>query len=231
MRQTILPVRCLVCLTPVEQQGTLCATCWPQLNFISQPYCVRCGLTFEYKVGAQSLCVFCSQKNPVFKMCRSALVYDDHSKSLVLGFKHSDRLWGTPIFAQWMAKVGEDVLLDADVLIPVPLHWSRLLMRRYNQAALLSNALSQLMDVVKDNHALKRRKATPSQGKRTRLERLQNVRGAFCVPKRARARLLGKTCVLVDDVYTTGATIEECSRTLLDAGAGQVRVLTLARVV
>ncbi len=130
-----------------------------------------------------------------------------------------------------MAKVGQEILKDSDVLIPVPLHWRRLLLRRYNQAALLTNALSDFTGVAKDNHALKRVRATPSQGKRTRAERLQNVRKAFAVSNKGQGRIRGKTCVLVDDVYTTGATIEECSRTLLKAGAGSVRVLTLARVV
>lgn len=229
--QTLLPVRCLLCLTPVEQQGTLCAGCWSQLNFISQPYCACCGLTFEYEVEEQSLCGFCSKRQPVFQKCRSALIYDEWSKSLVLGFKHSDRLCGAPTFAAWMAKAGEELLRDADLLVPVPLHWSRLLMRRYNQAALLGNALSELIGVTKNNHVLKRRQATPSQGKRTRAERLQNVKGAFHVSKTAGVWLAGKRVVLVDDVYTTGATVEACSRVLLKAGAKQVCVLTLARVV
>ncbi len=227
---TILPARCLSCLKHVDSPGTLCSPCWQQLKFITRPYCPCCGTPFDYDVGAGNLCVFCLQTPPPFKSARSALVYDDGSKPLILSFKHADCLWGTKLFAQWLARAGSEILPSADLLVSVPLHWQRLLRRRYNQAALLTNALSDQTGIPRCHHILQRKRSTPSQGYRKRQERIKNVKGAFHVPERLAQNIRDKQIIIIDDVYTTGATTEECVHTLLKSGAGSVAVLTLARV-
>ena len=151
--------------------------------------------------------------------------------ALVLGFKHADRLHAAPSFARWLAAAGEELLVDTDLVIPVPLHWTRLAWRRYNQSAILARLVARAAGLPFLADMLVRRRRTPSQGELGRTARQQNVSGAFALARRHRARVAGKRILLVDDVLTTGATLEACARTLLRAGAQQVDALTLARVV
>lgn len=231
----LLPPRCLSCGTPVERQGGLCAACWGTLTFIAQPCCARCGLPFEYALEGESadaaLCGACMADPPEFHRARAALVYDDGSRPLVLGFKHGDRLHAADAFGAWMARAGAELLADADLLAPVPLHRWRLFRRRYNQAALLAYAVGRRIGRPVAPDLLTRARATRSQGGLGRKERHRNVKGAFAPARGAEAKVRDKRIVLVDDVLTTGATLEECARVLRRAGAARVDVLTLARVV
>jgi ComF family protein len=155
--------------------------------------------------------------------------YDDASRSLILRYKHADQTASTPPFARWMARAGAELLAEADLIVPVPLHRWRLFLRRYNQAALLANALAGLSGVHCRPDLLRRPWHTPSQGGLGRRQRRENVRGAFRLQRGEAVK--GKRVLLIDDVLTTGATCEECARTVLAAGAEAVDVLTLARVV
>jgi ComF family protein len=157
--------------------------------------------------------------------------YDEGARPLILRFKHADRTEAAPAFARWMARSGAALLEDCDLIAPVPLHRWRLLRRRYNQAALLALELSRLADRPAVPDLLERRRNTPSQGRMSRSQRALNVRGAFAVAPRHRERVRGARVLLVDDVLTTGATLEACARALKRAGAARVEVLTLARVV
>jgi ComF family protein len=150
---------------------------------------------------------------------------------LVLAFKHADRTQNAPAFAAWMARAGAELLDGADLIVPVPLHWTRLIARRFNQAALLARGLSKRTRIPFDPRLLVRTRRTRTQGDLTRSQRMRNVRGAFAVRANARSKLKGRTIVLVDDVMTTGATLEACAKALRRAGAKEVRVLALARVV
>ncbi len=209
----------------------LAPSVWGRLEFIAAPQCAACGWPFEFEVGEGSLCVACLARRPAYGMARSALKYNDASRDLVLGFKHADKTHAAPAFVPWMMTAGRDVLSGADLLVPVPLHRLRLIARRYNQAALIAHALAKCAKVPVLPDALLRIRSTPPQGHLNAKQRRRNVRKAFAVnPKRAK-QVAGKTIVLIDDVYTTGATAEECARILLKAGARAVHVLTLARVV
>ncbi|MFQ5972627.1 MAG: ComF family protein [Alphaproteobacteria bacterium] len=227
----VLPPQCLACSVPVETSGSMCGDCWREIDFIAPPLCVTCGLPFEYDHGASALCGACTRERPPFGHARAAMRYGDVSARLIIGFKHGDRTHGAPAFARLMARAGSDLLPQTDLIVPVPLHRWRLAARKYNQAAMLAQALARLCDVPAAVDHLVRIRRTSSQGRMSASARRRNVRGAFAVRADATSRIEGRRLLLVDDVYTTGATVTECSRALLEAGAEAVDVLTLARTV
>ncbi|MBC7908657.1 MAG: ComF family protein [Rhodospirillaceae bacterium] len=234
MVDAVLPPICLSCGALASEPGALCPTCWEKVGFLSPPQCDSCGHPFEFEpseIGADALCGHCMRDPPPWRRARAVFRYDDHSKPLVLRFKHSDRLEGAPAFARWIARAGADLLSGADRIVPVPLHRFRLLSRRYNQAALLALALGKVSGVAVAPDLLIRTRMTLPQGHMNREERRKNVRGAFAVRSSKLPLIQGKTVLLIDDVLTTGATIGECARVLTDAGAAAVDVLTLGRVV
>ena len=155
--------------------------------------------------------------------------YDEISRVLIHALKYSDRLVLAPMLGRWMARAGRELLADADALVPVPLHWRRLWARRFNQSAALAKIVSRASGIAVADGALQRVKATAQQVGLTASERALNVQGAFAVPDRS--RIAGRRLILVDDVLTSGATIDACARALNRAGAGSVDVLVLARVV
>lgn len=227
----LLPPQCLKCRAAVDRQGLLCPACWREVTWLAAPLCAACGFPFEHDEGPGALCGACTRARPVFDRARAAFAYDEGSKPLVLGFKHGDRIEGAPAYGRWLARAGAELLADADLIAPVPLHRWRLLRRRYNQAALLAQALSRASGKPWLPDLLARVKATRSQGGLGRAGRAENVRAAFAVRPKRRPAAEGRRILLVDDVYTTGATATACARALLRAGAAAVDVLTLARVV
>lgn len=168
---------------------------------------------------------------PLFNRLRSAAVYEGAIPGLVSAFKYGDRLDLAPMLVSWMRRAGRDLLADCDLVVPVPLHRWRLLSRRYNQAGVLASRLARSAGKAYRPLYLVRRKSTRPQVGLSPDGRAQNVSAAFAVPRWARSRIAGRRVLLVDDVYTTGATVTAAVRPLLRAGASQVDVLTLARVV
>ena len=227
----LLPPTCLGCRTVVDAAGSLCATCWRAVSFLAPPWCSVCGLPFEIPEPDGTICGACARSRPAYDRARAALAYDDGSRGMVLAFKHADRLNAAPVFARWMAAAAGDLLADAEVLVPVPLHRWRLAARRYNQAGLLAQRLGILAQRTVAPDALIRRRATPSQGHLSPQERARNMRGAFTVPVRRRRQIEGRRILLIDDVITTGATGQACTAARRAAGATAVDLLTLARVV
>lgn len=233
----VLPPQCLSCAATVETPGALCAACWAGIVWLGPPHCACCGAPFEFDpspAGGETLrCAACLRSAPEFDRARAVFRYDDTSRALVLAFKHADRLHGAPAFGRWLARAGAELFATADLVVPVPLHWTRLAWRRYNQAALLAKAAASAaatgIACVPD--LLIRTRRTPTQGELGPVARRRNVRRAFRVAARHAARLEGRRVILVDDVFTTGATAGECARVLREAGAAAVDVLTLARVV
>lgn len=227
----ILPPTCHSCGELVAEPQTLCADCWSNLTFLGPPCCDACGYPFDYHVADRTLCGACARAHPPFARARAALLYDERSRDLVLGYKHADKVEATVLFAKWMWAAGREMLADADVIVPIPLHWTRLFQRRYNQSALLAHGLERLSGVAVCADALVRKRNTPSQGRFGRLGRARNVKGAFAVRAKRRNALTGMRVVLVDDVYTTGATVRTATEVLKRAGCAEVDVLVLARVV
>jgi len=226
---SVLPPRCLSCGEIVEQPDALCSRCWSGIAFFAPPWCVLCGLPFPHPMGEDAVCGDCAREQPIWDQARAVLRYDKNSRRLVLGFKHGDHTHSAAAFGRWMQRAGADVLARADLLVPVPLHWTRLFRRRYNQAVLLAQAVHAAGGPEVGADWLVRRKRTPVQGHLGVAARERNVRGAFAM--RPRRSVAGRHVVIIDDVMTTGATVGECARVLKHEGALSVGVLTLARAL
>ena len=226
-----LPPLCPSCREPLGDGAGLCASCWSKLSLIEPPFCARLGIPFTYDPGPGLLSMEAMAHPPAYDRARSAVRYDEVARKLVLAFKYADRLDFAPMMGTWMARAGRELLTDADALMPVPLHWRRLWARRFNQAAALAGAISGISHVPVLHDVLKRVRATPQQVGLSKTQRADNVQGAFRVPDEARALVSGRRIVLVDDVLTSGATVDTCARALLRAGAAHVDVLVFARVV
>ena len=229
-RDIALPPLCPSCRELVAEDG-LCATCWSKLNPIAPPYCERLGIPFAYDPGPGVLSMEAIADPPAYGRARAAVRYDDVARTLVHALKYGDRLDLAPPMGRWMARAGRQLIEEADALVPVPLHWRRLWARRCNQSALLAQAIAAVTDVPVTTEALKRVKATAQQVGLTQSQRAENVQGAFQVPADGKAEVVGRRLILIDDVLTSGATVDACARALLRAGARTVDVVVFARVV
>jgi ComF family protein len=212
------------------QSTGMTADGWSRISFISAPCCDACGIPFEFDLGPASLCASCQARRPAFDHARAACLYDEHARDLVLQLKHADRTDLAGLFARWLARAAADLLPEIDMVAPVPLHPWRLLNRRYNQAAEIARPLARLSGISYRPGVLIRRRATQSQAGRSGDARRRNVAGVFATPRGQRAAVEGARILLVDDVLTTGATVEGCARALKLAGAARVDVAVIARV-
>lgn len=226
-----LPQLCPSCREPLGDGAGLCAQCWSKLSPIEKPYCARLGIPFLYDPGPGLLSMEAMANPPAYDRARAAVRYDEIARALVLAFKFGDRMDLAPMMGRWMARAGRELLPEADALVPVPLHWRRLWARRFNQAASLSRAIAETSGVPVLFETLRRVRATPQQIGLSRTDRASNVQGAFRVPNDRKADIKGRRVILIDDVLTSGATVDTCARALLKAGASGVDVLVFARVV
>ncbi len=203
------------------------------MRFIERPYCERLGVPFDVDLGQPGLLSPEAIANPpVFARARSVVRFDDGPARLIVHrLKYYDRLEIARPVGLWMARAGADLLSEADLLVPVPMHRLRLVRRRHNQAALLARAVSRETGVPADMRALERIKPTPPQVGLSRTQRASNLQGAFRVGEAGKLAVLDKNIVLVDDVMTSGATANAAARALLRAGARRVDALSFARVV
>jgi len=226
----LIPPQCLVCRGDIAEASGLCVTCWSKLSFIEAPFCEKLATPFPYDQGEEMVSAAALADPPPWDRARSALLFDDAARILVHALKYHDRHEAGLLMARLMVRAGADILKSADAIIPVPLYRWRLWRRRYNQSALLARKICRDTDKTFRPELLRRLRSTRSQTGLDHEERRRNVRNAFIVPNQSRASVAGKSLVLIDDVRTTGATLEACARALKAAGAAHVDVLTFALV-
>jgi ComF family protein len=232
MVDLLFPPQCMACRALVSDPGALCAECWQSIQFLEGPGCDCCGLPFEIDPGAGTLCASCHARPPAYDKASAVMRYDQTSRGPILALKHADRLDLAPAFGRWLERGGRGLLDEAEIIVPVPLHPLRLWTRRYNQSAELARWLGRRTAKPVNFAALLRGRNTPSQGAMPSAKaRRRNMQSAFRVSPRHKSAIAGRNILLVDDVLTTGATVEACARALKRAGAQKVFVLALARVV
>ncbi|MCS6932562.1 MAG: ComF family protein [Acetobacteraceae bacterium] len=232
---SLLPPLCLSCRVPVLAAGAQCPDCARGLNPPGGFLCHRCGVPLgggllAERVEGRLLCPGCHAAPPDYGQARAALLYDEGAKPLILALKHGRRTDLARWLARRMAAAAPDLLARAEAVVPVPLHWRRLLARGYNQSGLMAAHLARAAGLPLLPRALRRLRATPPLGARSAAERARVLEGVFAVAPRAVPRIAGRRVLLVDDVLTSGATASACARALLSAGAAGVDVLAAARV-
>jgi ComF family protein len=208
----------------------LTALGWSKIAFLEAPVCDGCGAPFDYDMGEGVRCPACEARPKAFSRARAACLYDEHSRDLILQFKHADRLDLARLFSLWLGRAAGELVAEADAVVPVPMHPLRLIRRRYNQAAEIARPLARRAGLAYWPGALKRRRAGESQAGKSGAGRRRNVQGAYACPAGWERRIAGKRILLVDDVMTTGATAEACAKALTRAGAAAVYVAVIARV-
>ncbi|WP_435165070.1 ComF family protein [Falsirhodobacter sp. 1013] len=219
------PPTCLCCNEVIGSDG-LCGACWRDTPFISGSVCDRCGAP---ALGEEAgVCDDCRTLQPPWGKGRAALTYGENARRMILALKHGDRQDLARPAGRWMARAAEPILTAGMIVAPVPLHWLRLLRRRYNQSALLSRALARSAGLAHAPDLLLRTRHTGTQDGHDRQGRFENMTGALRV--RRPAQVEGRHILLVDDVMTTGATLAAAAEACLDAGASDVSVVVLARV-
>jgi len=215
----LFPPLCISCGERIGEPYALCSKCWSEVSFVEGAVCARCGLPFEIDAGENTVCAGCYAVPTAFDCARSILHYDEASKRLILGFKHGDHLERAPAFIGWLERAGRAMAEDVDFIVPVPLHRLRLWRRRYNQSAILAQGIARRFGKTYAPLLLDRVRHTPSQGAMLSAKaRQRNVAAAFQIAEQARCKILGKNVLLLDDVYTTGATLNACAGALRGAG-------------
>jgi ComF family protein len=227
----VYPPSCSGCGRQTVEPGALCGGCWNTVKFIEKPYCAIYGTPFSTELGEGMISARAIADPPLYARSRAAVAYQGLALRFVHGLKFQDRQDNARWMAEWMARAAPELLRDADVIVPVPLHWQRMISRRFNQSALLAQKLTLSANKPFAPLALKRIKATVTQRGLTAKERDANVKRAFIVPENQTIHVQGRRVLLVDDVITTGSTVGEATKALLKAGAREVDVLAFAMVL
>ncbi|MDK3017894.1 ComF family protein [Pseudodonghicola flavimaris] len=228
---TIYPPRCLGCGALVDSDFGLCSSCWRETPFIGGLVCDSCGLPLQGAGDGHRIeCDHCMTRPRPWAQGRAALLYADRARALVLALKHGDRPDVARSAARWMGQAARPILRPGALVVPVPLHWTRLLRRRYNQAALLARGVAAQAGMDHCADLLHRFRRTPMLEHATADDRFATLRSAIRVHPRRAHLLPGRPVLLIDDVMTSGATLSACAKACRAAGAAVVDVLTLARV-
>ncbi|MGL9717292.1 MAG: ComF family protein [Wolbachia sp.] len=222
----LFPNVCVSCECIIDKNYDLCNECNKKINFLTKHYCNVCGVVIPDNIY---MCGKCISNPPPFKELRSVFAYDQHSKNMIINFKFFDNLSYVKTYAKWMYQTNQDIFQNAEALIPIPLHKMRLFKRKYNQAALLAKELSKLSNSFYTPFAIRRLRHTTPQAGLSLKQREKNLKKAFKISDKEIIK--NKIVILVDDVVTTGATVRSCSQEILNSGAREVRVLSLARTV
>lgn len=230
--ELLVPGTCIICDAAVEKQGGCCAKCWQQINFIAEPRCPVMGTPFSVDLGEGMLSAEAIASPPPFERLRATVLYNDLPRQLLSRFKYSDHPEYARWFARWMILAGKDLLEEKPLIVPVPLHRGRLFARRFNQSAEIARQIAMQSDAREryEPELLTRSRATKQQVGLSEKGRERNVSGAFRVSPSGQLKIKGAKVLLIDDVYTTGATSRAATRALMRAGAVSVNVLVFAKV-
>ena len=226
----LLPPQCAACNARIDAHGHVCGACWRSLRFIAPPFCQTLGIPFAVDPGFPAVSARATSDPPAYDRARAVVLFDDVSRALIHALKYRDRHDLASMMGRLMARAGADLLAEATLIAPVPLHRGRLWSRRFNQSALLARAVAEETGHPLVHDALIRVRPTAHQVGLTADQRRRNVAGAFAVRAELTDRLKGQRIVLIDDVLTTGATAEGCARTARRAGAERVDALVFVRV-
>jgi len=227
----IYPPLCIVCRDNTYYARNLCSDCWSKIEWITRPHCEICSLPFEYEVEGEVICAACIQKKPYFDKSRSVFLYNDLSSGIISTFKYGDKTYPHKTYSNWMYQAGKDLWDDVDYISFVPLSFRRTLVRKYNQSSILAKDLSKTADKKIFYNLINRVRHVVPQASLNKNERLKNVKGVFSVNKKHVDKIENKTIIIIDDVITTGATLNECAKVLKKHGASKVYVLTLAKTL
>lgn len=227
----VYPPACAVCGVSTGRHRGVCPKCWSELRFIERPYCEVLGIPFSHDLGPGILSAAAIAEPPPFDRLRTAAFHDEAVRNLVHGLKYRDRTDLAPMMAAWMLRASDGAVERCDAILPVPLHRTRILSRRFNQAAELARHMAKQAERPLLPATLLRVRRTRQQVGLGAKARQDNVRGAFAIAAGREGDVFGKRLVLVDDVYTTGATVAAAARVLRRAGAAEITVLTFARAL
>ena len=226
----IFPKKCIIC-DKHDCQNEICTECWVKIKFISQPSCFICSTPFLYEEEKEAICAPCIVNKPNYDRAIAILEYDDASKKIIHKFKYNDQLHILNYIVNLMTNIGKEIFNNIDMIAPVPIHKYKLLKRGYNQSALIAMNIASRKNLPYLPQLLIKSKNTIAQTGLKKSQRISNISNSFKLNHKFYANLAGKNILLIDDVITTGSTINECSRVLKKEGANKIFVLTLAKKI
>ena len=226
----IFPTKCLICNDWCNEETSLCINCWKKIEFITNPQCARCGYPFDFNAGTKALCAPCNQNLPYFDRAFAIFKYSTISKSLIFKLKYHDQLHIARFLAQLIVNRLQD-FYEYRIITSVPLHSKKIRERLYNQSAILASQTAKLARLeFLPNILIKKRHDRP-QSQLSRDQRKKNILNSFVIAEDYMNFIKGKNIILIDDVYTTGSTVNECSRVFKKAGCNKILVVTAARTI
>ena len=230
LADVIVPPACLACREPLATHDAICASCWQRITFIRPPLCDRLGIPLPVDSGGRMISAAAAADPPAYDRARAVAHYTGVMRDMIARMKYADTHDGRRLFGRWLSGAAAELIADCDMIIPVPMHRNRLLWRRFNQSALLAKELAGIHGIPYQPMVLQRTRATRTQVGLTRNQRLRNLSGAFAIAPHHRKRIEGRHILIVDDVITTGTTLNAVARTLKRAGAASVDACALAMV-